>query len=164
MILKGIIDEDFVNYKKPSMTLMFPYCNFKCGERYCQNSGLINEPNIEVSVESVCDRYLANDIVGSLCFQGMEPMDSWPDVISIIVRLRRRFGVLDDIVIYTGYTEDELEKGGYLAVLRKYANIVVKFGRYVPGQEPHFDEVLGVNLASDNQYAIRISPEGKDNK
>ena len=31
MILKGIIDEDFVNYKVPCMVLEFPYCDFKCG-------------------------------------------------------------------------------------------------------------------------------------
>ena len=30
MILKGLIEEDFCNYKKPTMTLMFPYCSFKC--------------------------------------------------------------------------------------------------------------------------------------
>ena len=30
MIIKGLIDEDFINYKKPSMVIEFPYCNFKC--------------------------------------------------------------------------------------------------------------------------------------
>ena len=30
MVVKGIVDEDFVNYKVPSMTIMFPYCDFKC--------------------------------------------------------------------------------------------------------------------------------------
>ena len=29
MIVKGIIDEDFVNYKKPSMVIEFPYCDLK---------------------------------------------------------------------------------------------------------------------------------------
>lgn len=42
-------------------------------------------------------------------------------------------------------------------VLSEYKNIVVKFGRYIPGQEKHYDEVLGVYLASDNQYAEKIS-------
>ena len=37
------------------------------------------------------------------------------------------------------------------------SNIVIKYGRYIPGQTPHYDEVLGVKLASDNQYAERIS-------
>ena len=55
MLLKGIIDEDFVNYKKCSMTLMFPYCTFKCGEDICQNSALAKAPIIEVSIESIID-------------------------------------------------------------------------------------------------------------
>ena len=38
-----------------------------------------------------------------------------------------------------------------------YSNIIIKFGRFIPNREPHFDEVLGVNLASNNQYAKRIS-------
>ena len=41
MFVKGIIDEDFVNYKKPVMYIAFPCCSFKCdkenGARYCQN-------------------------------------------------------------------------------------------------------------------------------
>lgn len=155
MILKGIIDEDFVNYKKPCMTLMFPYCTFKCGTELCQNSGLIKEPDIEISVEDVCDRFLHNDIVEALCLQGLEPIDSWADVIHIIVRLRYRLGCEKDIVIYTGYTEEEMQKGGYLPILQKYNNIIIKFGRYIPGQEPHYDEALGVKLASDNQYGMR---------
>ena len=85
--------------------------------------------------------------------QGLEPMDSFEDLIHIIVRLRLHFGRIEDIVIYTGYTEEELEKSGYLNVLRHYKNIIVKFGRYISNQEKHFDEVLGVMLASDNQYA-----------
>jgi len=32
-------------------------------------------------------------------------------------------------------------------------NIIVKFGRYRPNQEKHYDKILGVFLASDNQYA-----------
>ena len=28
--------------------------------------------------------------------------------------------------------------------------------RFIPNQKPHFDEVLGVVLASENQYAERI--------
>jgi hypothetical protein len=43
--------------------------------------------------------------------------------------------------------------------LRYYKNIYVKFGRYLVGQEPHYDEVLGVTLASDNQYGKKVSYE-----
>ena len=44
MLLRGLIDEDIVNYRKISMYLAFPYCSFKCdkecGEPVCQNSSL----------------------------------------------------------------------------------------------------------------------------
>ena len=58
-------------------------------------------------------------------------------------------------VIYTGYNREEID--GELRMLMSLPNIIVKFGRYVPDQEPHMDEVLGVKLASDNQYAVQIS-------
>ena len=35
-------------------------------------------------------------------------------------------------------------------------NIIVKFGRYIPDTDQRYDEVLGVILASDNQYAERL--------
>ena len=67
-----------------------------------------------------------------------------------------------DVVIYTGYTKEELQNKiykdniSYLDKLKQYKNIIIKYGRYIPDQEPHYDEVLGVNLASDNQYAERL--------
>jgi hypothetical protein len=41
--------------------------------------------------------------------------------------------------------------------LQKYPNIIVKFGRFIPDAESKFDEVLGITLASYNQFAIKIS-------
>ena len=52
-----------------------------------------------------------------------------------------------------GYTEEEAaDKIAELALMHS-GKIVVKYGRYIPNQEPHIDNVLGVSLASDNQYA-----------
>ena len=31
----------------------------------------------------------------------------------------------------------------------------IKYGRYIPNDGKHFDRVLGVELVSNNQYAIR---------
>ena len=58
-------------------------------------------------------------------------------------------------MIYTGYYPNEIKQE--ISILKKYKNIVIKFGRYVPDNDKHFDEVLGVYLASDNQFAERIS-------
>ena len=153
--LKGIIDEDFVNYKVPSMTLMFPACTFKCGSDYCQNSGLAKSPDINTTRDSLCERYLNNPISEAIVCQGLEPIDSWIDLCGFLFTLRVIYQCHDDVVIYTGYNKEEIENE--LLELKKYDNVVVKFGRFIPNQEPHYDAVLGVKLASDNQYAERIS-------
>ena len=155
--LKGLIDEDFVNYKKTSMTLMFPYCTFKCGKDICQNSELAEIPHpLNVPVDLIYERYNHNPITKAIVLQGLEPLDSWDDVKELLHYVRLVVGCLDDIVIYTGYTEDEIsEKIKEIETL--YSNIIFKFGRYIPNQQPHYDPVLGVNLASDNQYAKYIS-------
>jgi hypothetical protein len=44
-----------------------------------------------------------------------------------------------------------------LEEFKQFKNIIIKFGRFVPNQEKHYDEVLGIELASPNQYARRIS-------
>ena len=56
MLIKGLIDEDFVNYKKISMTIMFPFCTFKCGTDYCQNSLLSHEENIEIEAKEIVSK------------------------------------------------------------------------------------------------------------
>ena len=61
----------------------------------------------------------------------------------------------DDIVIYTGYTEEEANNFQLFKDLLELGNVVIKYGRFRPNQISHYDEVLGVNLASDNQYAKR---------
>lgn len=156
MIIKGIIDEDFINYKKPSMIIEFPYCSFKCdkecGQQVCQNSSLTNEPNISISVYKIIDRYLNNPITKAIVCQGLEPFDSKDDLITFIDRLRRHTD--DDIVIYTGYTKKELQTE--IQLLQNFNNIIIKFGRFIPNQPSHFDDILGVTLASPNQYAERI--------
>ena len=75
------------------------------------------------------------------------------EVLEVIDYFRQRTD--DPIIIYTGYTPDEIESK--LNELRRYKNIIVKFGRFIPNQEPHRDDVLGAMLASNNQYAEKIS-------
>ena len=153
MKVKGIIDEDWVNYKKPSMFLAFPYCDFKCdrenGSLVCQNSSLAKEKNIEVDMDQIIQRYLDNPITKAMVFGGLEPFDSYEDMLELVSRLR---AVSDDeVVIYTGYKEAEIPS--QIAQLKALGNIIIKFGRFIPDQDAHFDPVLGVNLASSNQYA-----------
>jgi organic radical activating enzyme len=165
MKLKGIKMEDFTNYKKLSMYIAFPSCTFKCerecGQKMCQNSTLAIAPDIHVNTYDIVNRYLTNPITKAVIMAGLEPFDSWQDLQMLIKRFREKTN--DDIVIYTGYKYDELDwrdssdTESKIQWLWQYPNIIVKFGRFVPNQQPHYDEVLGVYLASDNQYAERIS-------
>ena len=156
MKIIDIIDEDFVNYKKPCMTIMMPFCTFKCdkecGKQVCQNSDLASAPRIDIPTKKIIQRYLNNPISESIVFQGLEPMDSFYQVINFVKKFREVSS--DDIVIYTGYTKKEIQ--WYLTFFKDFDNIIIKYGRFIPDQKSHFDEVLGVNLASDNQYAERL--------
>lgn len=155
--IKQLLDEDFVNYKKPSMFIGFPNCNWKCekdcGEKMCQNKELALSPDIEISCQKIVDRYMQNPITKAIVCGGLEPFDSWRQLKTLVATIRTKTD--DDIVIYTGYNEDEISN--MLKYLRCYHNIIVKFGRFVPNQEPHYDDILGINLASPNQYSERIS-------
>ena len=155
--IKGIRMEDFTNYKKPSMYIAFPSCTFKCegecGQKICQNSSLVQSKTLEVDVKYIVNKYINNPITSAIVIGGLEPLDSKEDLLILISYLR--ISTQDDIIIYTGYKEEEIKN--QLQYLRAYRNIIVKFGRFIPNQQPHYDDVLGVMLASDNQYAERIS-------
>ena len=154
MQVVSVIDEDFSNYKCPSMVIGFPTCSFKCGRRACQNRALANAPKVEIEAADLVERYLQNPITEAIVFGGLEPFDS-PEMFDLVEAFRKRTD--DTIVIYTGYTREEAEEKAWIDWLKYFPNIVVKYGRYVPGQTLHFDGVLGVNLASDNQYAVMES-------
>ena len=157
MIIKQLLDEDFINYKKPSMFIGFPSCSWKCdkecGMQVCQNSALASSPIKDIRFKTIVNRYINNPITSSVVCGGLEPFDTWDDLYSLITYLR--VSTQDDIVIYTGYYKEEIKE--YIDELKVFPNIIVKFGRYIPNHEKHFDEVLGIYLASDNQYAERIS-------
>jgi hypothetical protein len=153
MIVKEIRDEDFTSYKKPAMVIGFPSCTWKCekecGEHCCQNSALAQAPNINISIDSLIERYMNNPITKAVVCGGLEPVDNWEDLQCFILNFR--YYSPDEIVIYTGYKEEEVQDK--LEWLKLYEPIIVKFGRYIPNQQPHYDEILGIKLASDNQYA-----------
>ena len=158
MRLIAVKDYDICNYKKPSMFLIFPYCNFKCdsefGTQICQNWSLILTPSFDITPKEIYTNYYLNSpFTHAIVCGGLEPLDSFEELIDFIDFFRRN--TTDDIVIYTGYNKSEIPEK--LERLKQYPNILMKFGRFIPDQDPHFDEVLGVNLASPNQYAEWIS-------
>lgn len=159
MKLKSLVDEDFANYKLPAMFLIFPQCTFKCdkeaGVNCCQNSTLAHAPDVETSPEEIVKRYINNPISKAIVCGGLEPMENFDDVLAILKQLRAK--CTDDFVVYTGYTKGECAAIGWLDKLAAYPNVVIKFGRFVPNWTSRYDDVLGVTLASDNQYAERVS-------
>ena len=160
MKIKGLVDEDFVNYKKPSMFIGVSKCNWKCcieqhiDVSVCQNSSLANSKDIDISIEEIFDRYINNPITKSIVIGGLEPFLQFNDVVYLISTFRQR-KCSDDFVIYTGYYYKEIESA--IKILLEFENIIIKYGRFIPNQTKHFDEILGVYLASDNQYAEKIS-------
>ena len=156
--IRGLIEEDFVNYKKPSMYIAFPYCTFKCdkecGYSVCQNSSLVtNSEIINIDEQKIVNRYIDNPITTSIVISGLEPFDSYKDLFILIKAFREK--TLDDIIIYTGYNKNEIE--GNIEELKQFKNIIIKFGRFIPNQQKHYDDILQVNLASQNQYGEKIS-------
>lgn len=159
MKLKGIIDYDTINYKEPCLTLLFNSCDFKCdklnGCQVCQNSMLAVEPDIEISFTKILELYYQNPLTKAFCFQGLEPLDSINELLHLIYFIRKTCHCNDPIIIYTGYNKEEVTK--FIYQITQYNNIIIKWGRYLIGDKPHYDQILGVNLASNNQYAEVIS-------
>ena len=157
MHVKQIIFEDFVNYKKPSMFIGFSKCSFKCDKEFgsciCQNSSLANSPSIEVSEKEIAKRYISNPITSSIVCGGLEPFDTFEELINLITEIRNLTD--DDIVIYTGYKYEEIKDK--INILKKFNNIIIKFGRYIPNSSKRYDDVLGIYLSSENQYALRLN-------
>lgn len=161
MKIKGVLDECFQDYKKTSMLISMVGCDWKCCNEacipisVCQNSKLAKQKDIEISVNELIERYLNNPISKAIIFAGLEPMLQFDEITSFINALRYKYNCNDDVVIYTGYYPEEKEFE--VKYLSSFDNIIIKFGRYVPNRPSKYDDVLGIELISDNQYAMRIS-------
>ena len=139
------------------MVIGFPYCTFKCekecGMQVCQNSTLATSPNIEVDLDSIVVRYLNNSITSAIVMAGLEPFDSYKDLYELVYKFRTKTD--DDIVVFTGYNRAEVENK--VKELSAFKDIIIKFGRFIPNAKSRYDDVLGINLVSDNQYGEVIS-------
>ena len=155
-----VIDADFVNYKEATFIIYAGIsCTFKCckdNPALCHNSPLYNQPKINCSISDLINRYDNQTISHTITFQGLECLDNLKQILWFIYYFRQAHD--DMIIIWTGYTKEECEDLIYLFKNKmNFSNIIIKYGRYIPDQQPHYDPVLGVNLASDNQYAEKVS-------
>lgn len=159
MLIKYIEDEDFVNYKKPSMFIGTAYCDFKCEKEcgvkgLCQNGSLMQIKAINIDDNEIVDRYIVNPFTEAVVIGGLEPFDQFEELFNLIKCFRHKTS--DEIVIYTGFYENEILDKLY-KLQNNFNNLIVKFGRFLPNETKHFDDVLGVYLASSNQKAKKIS-------
>ena len=150
--IKGLVDEDFVNYRKCSMFIGFPKCDWKCGADLCQNTPLAKAASREIEANVLVERYLKNPLSQAIVIGGLEPFDTYEQLIELISAFREK--TFDDIVIYTGFNKDEIAE--QIKELEQYPNIIIKYGRFIPNEEGRQDETLGIRLASSNQYAERL--------
>lgn len=159
MIIRDIVIEDFVNYKKPCMFISMGTCDWKCcieqgiDISICQNSELANTTEREFDNNFIIDMYVSNPITEAIVIGGLEPFSYTYSMYKFISEFRKV--CQDEIIIYTGYTPEELYEE--LNQFVEFKNIIIKFGRFIPNHKVHKDKILGVDLASDNQYAVRLT-------
>lgn len=158
--IKDIKDEVFQDYHKSSMLISTSQCDWKCcteqnmDNSICQNSAISSNLTVEYSISDIYNRYKKNELTEAIIVGGLEPFKQFDELVCLIDYFRAQ-GCYDDFVIYTGYYEDEIEDE--IARLKKYPNIIIKFGRFIINSESVYDPVLKINLASKNQYAKKIS-------
>lgn len=156
MKIKGLIEEDFVNFKVPSMFISTTKCNFKCdkecGRTVCQNSALATAPIFEIDDSKIIKKYLSNDITEAIVIGGLEPFDTYQEIYDFIFKFRQLSN--DTAVIYTGYNPSEIKD--ILKYFYEFNNIIIKFGRFIPNDKERYDNVLGITLSSSNQFAQTI--------
>lgn len=158
MWIKGLEIEDFVNYKKPCMFISMGTCDWKCcieqglDISICQNSKLAKAQEYNISLDKLYKYYITNPITEAIVIGGLEPFTRYQDIYDF-VKFFRDNKCNDDIIIYTGYMPEEFSSD-LLSSITNQGNIIIKFGRYIPNRPNIYDEVLGVTLASDNQFAI----------
>ena len=143
-------------------------CSFKCehedktGRVKCQNSKIALQPTIPYSVNKLIRRYQDNCLTQALVIGGLEPLDQLNEILSVI-----KCNPNDDVVIYTGYTFKEVLhqfKVNSLPLLEylvktyseRCQHIILKVGRYMISECYH-DDLLGIDLASNNQWAFKVS-------
>lgn len=161
MRIRSLVDEDFTNYKKPSMFIGTVSCGGKCCTEaniplsVCQNDEWRKSAIVVMDDRKICERYLTNQITQAIVVGGLEPFEQFDELVDFMWMLRSYCKCNDDVVIYTGYYPEELIE--QIECLKHFfKNVVVKFGRFIPDQKSRYDDVLGITLASDNQWGEKI--------
>lgn len=163
MRVRKLLTERFQDYKFPCMYISACWCDWKCCPDHpdiCQNSPVARMPIKDIPDDEILDLYESDPITQAIVIAGLEPLIQANEVIGLIRRAVER-NIRTTFIIYTGYTADEAQAAGFHDMLcttgfGSGVNVVIKYGRFIPGRQPHLDSLLGVELVSDNQYARQI--------
>lgn len=96
MRVKGVVSEDFVNYKRPSLFINTCYCDFKCCTEagldfgVCQNAPLSRSPTLDIPDKQIYRYYADNPITKAVVVGGMEPMLQINELAPLIASSVRR--------------------------------------------------------------------------
>ena len=94
MLVKNIVEEDFVNYKLPSMFIATCFCDWKCcieqnlDISICQNASISKQRNILISDSEIYERYISNPITKAIVIGGLEPFRQYDDMYNLIELFR----------------------------------------------------------------------------
>lgn len=163
MKISNIVESN-IDYKKNSLLIANATCSGKCWKEIgmdssiCQNSDLEKHYTdmTDKEIISFVDRYVSDGYVEAVVFGGLEPLELSSDietikkVINFVDGLKKNI----DIVIYTGFYKKEISED-FIEFMKKYKSgrAIIKYGRYIPDEPSVFDSILGVTLASYNQYS-----------
>lgn len=149
MLVKTILPEDYVNYKKPALFISSSRCDGNCPN--CQNQFLKDQTTLNIDNKRLVKLFIDNPLTEAIVLAGLDPFASFEDTLEFYKELRKE-SPTTTVVIYTGQYPTQLERE-INSLVSIGGPLIIKFGDYREGDKPHFDELLGIELASDNQYA-----------
>jgi len=134
-------------------------CDWKCLKEQCLSLGICQNSHInkiqtqESNIPDLIKRFNDNLLSECVIFAGLEPILQFDEVCSFIKEFRKTNN--DDVVIYTGYYPEEIIDK--IEILKKFKNIILKFGRYRNDLPKTKDDILKIEIVSNNQWAEKIS-------
>jgi len=145
--VREITEMSFQETSGISMNVYFSGCTLKCPG--CHNTQMWEQTEQDkTNTESVFEKIIQTiSIEENVCLLGGEPLDQYPAVVDLILKLH---DIAVPVWLYTGYTEDEvklIEDGELYAFLTEMCD-TIKYGRY----EQYVSKTS--ELASGNQYFV----------
>lgn len=142
------VRETITDYRKSTLYLCGYICTLGCKD--CFHNELKKNHPTTLSIEKLFTDYISTTSCDAILFSGLNWLEQIEELFVLIHYIRSNH-INKDIVIYTGYDKHEISDK--IAMLSKFDNIIIKYGRFDATLPPRYDDVLGITLASSNQWA-----------